>query len=149
MHAAKRELELSDMLGTDGAEGEARKGLRSRAVKRILSSIDRAESLSSLSVRVTKALSLVSLLVMGAACLFDVAFLWTGGVPDWFVPVLLASIAFPVASTLSYRAAIRIRKRRLSFRRRFEGHASQHDGNKTEQSEAEKESDHESADEKL
>ena len=150
MHAAKRELELSEMLRTDGAEGEARKGLRSRAVKRVLASIDRAESLSSSSVRVTQALSVLSLAFLGVTCLLNIVFLWMGGTPDWLVAMYFVAIVFPAVSTLAYRAAIRLRKRRLAFRRRIDDYASQNDKvHEAEQTEAEKKPDHESADEKL
>lgn len=61
-----------------------------------------------------------------------------------------AAIVFPAVSTLAYRATIRLRKRRLAFRRRIDGYASQNDkAHKAEQTEAEKEPNHESADEKL
>lgn len=150
MRAARRELELSEMLGADGAEGEARKGLRSRAVKRVLASIDRAESLSSSSVRVAQALSVLSLAFLGVISLLNIVFLWMGGTPDWLVAMYFAAIVFPAVSTLAYRATIRLRKRRQAFLRRIDGYASQNDkAHKAEQAEAEKEPNHESADEKL
>ena len=150
MRAARRELELSEMLEADGSEGEARKGLRNRAVKRVLASMDRAESLSSSSVRVTQALSVLSLAFLGVICLLNIVFLWMRWTPDWLVAMYFAAIVFPAVSTLAYRATIRLRKRRQAFLRRIDGYASQNDkAHKAEQAEAEKEPNHESANEKL
>lgn len=152
MHAAKRELELSDMLRTDGIEGEARKGLRNRAVMRVLASIDRAESLSSSSVRVTQALSVLSLAFLVVACLLNIAFLWMGVSPDWLVAMRFVAIVFSAVSTLIFWVAIRLRKskRMLTFRIRLDGYVSQKDKvHKAEQTETEEEPDHESPDEKL
>lgn len=137
------------MLGIDGAEGEARRGLRRRAVKKVLASIDREESLSSLSVRVTWGLVLASLFLMGVSSLIYVIFIWTGETTTVALP-MLASYGLVALSALGHVSAVRIRARRLSFRRRMDDAASHHDEeHEAEKPEAEEEPDHESSDENL
>lgn len=117
MRAARRELELSEMLEADGAEGEARRILRERAACRVLRSRDLSESLSHGSVSVMRAIALIGLTATGALGLVLAALNLLGVSSDVAVALYVSAIIVMGIGSIGFAVAQSLRRRRIERQR--------------------------------
>ena len=117
MRAARRELELSEMLGTDGAEGEARRILRERAACRVLRSRDLSESISCGSVRVMCAIALGGLVATGVLGLVVGAMNLLGITSALAVALYVVAIVAMGVGSIGFTVAQSLRRRRIERQR--------------------------------
>ena len=110
--AAKRELELSEMLSEDGAEGEARRMLRERATERIFHARERAESISSVPYRVTSGIIMFALCCSMLACIAHIFSTLLYGPSVLTAVIMMTSLIVAGVGTLGLRIALRAERKK-------------------------------------